>query len=54
MTRKRPIKTIRDLQLPKVEVLKTQATKGLAEAGATMGWNCCSKAVDVSFPDDGE
>jgi hypothetical protein len=34
---------IQDIQLPQVEVLKENDTKGLPEAGASVGYNSCSK-----------
>jgi hypothetical protein len=41
---KQATKQISEVQLPQVDVLKTNTTKGMPEAGASVGYNSCSKA----------
>jgi hypothetical protein len=42
MAKKTTEKKIEDLKLPQVDVLKLSNTKGLPEAGASVGYNSCS------------
>ncbi|MDB4897761.1 MAG: hypothetical protein JWN15_4023 [Firmicutes bacterium] len=42
MAKRKTAKQIQEVQLPQVDVLKTNTTKGMPEAGASVGYNSCS------------
>lgn len=45
MAKRKATKQIQEVQLPQVEVLKSNATKGLPEAGASLGYSSCSRTA---------